>query len=344
MSNELERIKISIQNQISFDNVTPQFEEKQNTIKMYLKGLRLRNPILTASIGQSIISNVSKKIPKERKSELYSLWKEGVSGERKEEFEKRLRENIVDAILKQVKDKLNSKDLPTPISPTSVAQSEIPNYYITEEHYSLHTKEQLFVKLIETVCGRCGEHTYGLWAPGEIRGILKTYVPDFNNVNIVAIAEVGWINKQEIGPFEYLFYLLDKVLQEMYRRNQIPDYHVELFVAEGIGPGKKSFSYYIIPNLTEVFDKLYYGDDKYSGGRSKLKSLIFSFLVENWKVESNLRQNNSERAHAQINRLLYYLFYHKKLEMDSIIFLEDLKIKLGDSTRILFLDEVLSWM
>jgi len=156
---------------------------------------------------------------------------------------------------------------------------------------------------------------------------------------------VGRINLGEIGPFEYLFYLLDRVLQEMYRRNIVPSYYVELFVAEGVGGGKRFFSHFIIPNLSEVFHKLYYGYNRYTSyGVSKIKSLISSFLVENWNIDNNLKQNNSERAHAQINRLLYYIFSHQRLDMESILFLQDLKIKLGDTTPILFLEEVISWM
>ena len=313
--------------------------------KISIGGLRLRNPILTASIGQSIIANVSKQISSEDRIELYNFWKE-----KKEKFEEKFRDIVIDIVISQLKDKLESDDLPTPIFPTSVASSEIPNYYICEpaETYTLDTKIELFNKLAESICGRCGQRLYGLYVPEEgieIKEILKSYVPDFYNVNIGSIAGVGRINLREIGPFEYTFYLLDKVLQEMFRENKTPAYHVELFMIEGVGGGKKFFSHYVIPNLNEVFSRLYHGNDKYTSyGISKIKALISSFLVENWKIDKNLKNNNSEIAHTHINRLLYFIFCHRKLDIDSILFLEDLKIKLGDTTPIRYLEEVMSWM
>ncbi len=313
--------------------------------KVSIGGLRLRNPILTASIGQSIIANVSKQISSEDRVELYNLWKEN-----KERFEEKFQSIAIDIIISQLKDKLESDDLPTPIFPTSVASCEIPNYYICEpkETYTLDTKIKLFNKLADSICGRCGQRLYGLYVPEEgieIKEILKSYVPDFYNVNIGSIAGVGRINLREIGPFEYMFYLLDRVLQEMFRGNKAPTYHVELFMIEGVGGGKKFFSHYVIPNLNEVFFKLYHGNDKYTSyGISKIKALISSFLVENWNIDDNLKKNNSEIAHAHINRLLYSIFYHRKLDMNSILFLEDLKIKLGDATPIRYLEEVISWM
>jgi len=314
--------------------------------KISISGLRLRNPILTASIGQSIIANVSKQISSEDRIELYNFWKE-----KKEKFEEKLEDIVIDIIISQLKDKLESADLPTPIFPTSVASSEIPNYYICEpkEIYTLDTKIELFNKLADSICGRCGQRLYGLYVPEEgieIKEILKSYIPDFYNVNIGSIAGVGRINLREIGPFEYMFYLLDKVLQEMFRGNKIPAYHIELFMIEGVGGGKKFFSHYVIPNLNEVFKRLYKGSEKYweARGISKIKALISSFLVENWNIDNNLKKNNSEIAHAYINRLLYFIFYHRKLDMDSILFLEDLKIKLGDTTPIRYLEEVISWM
>ena len=89
--------------------------------KISISGLRLRNPILTASIGQSIIANVSKQISSEDRAELYRLLKE-----KKEKFEEKFQDIVIDIIISQLKDKLESADLPTPIFPTSVASSEIP--------------------------------------------------------------------------------------------------------------------------------------------------------------------------------------------------------------------------
>ena len=313
--------------------------------KISIRGLRLRNLILTASIGQSIIANVSKQISSEDRIELYRLWKE-----KKQKFEEKFQDIVIDIIISQLKDKLESDDLPTPIFPTSVASSEIPNYYIYEpkEAYTSDTKIELFNKLADSICGRCGQKLYGLYVPEEgieIKEILKSYIPDFYNVNISSIAGVGKINLSEIGPFEYMFYLLDKVFQEMFKENKIPNYHIELFIIEGVGRRKKFFSHYVIPNLNEVFSKLYHGNDKYTFyGISKIKALISSFLVETWKIDNSLKNNNSEIAHTYINRLLYFIFYHKKLDMDSILFLEDLKIKLGDTTPIRYLEEVMSWM
>ena len=322
--------------------------------KISISGLRLRNPILTASIGQSIIANVSKQISSEDRAELYRLLKE-----KKEKFEEKFQDIVIDIIISQLKDKLESADLPTPIFPTSVASSEIPNYYICEpkEIYTLDTKIELFNKLADSICGRCGQRLYGLYVPEEgieIKEILKSYVPDFYSVDILKISSVlqGKKTTEELrrfrrqtGPFEYIFYLLDKVLQEMFRGDKIPAYHVELFTIEGVGGGKKFFSHYMIPNLNEVFFKLYHGNERYTSyGISKIKALISSFLVENWNIDNNLKKNKSEIAHTHINRLLYYIFCHRKLDMDSILFLEDLKIKLSDTTPIKYLEEVISWM
>ena len=320
--------------------------------KISIGGLRLRNPILTASIGQSIIANVSKQISSEDRIELYNLWKE-----KKEKFEEKFQDIIINIIVSQLKDKLESDDLPTPIFPTSVALSEIPNYYISEpkETYTLDIKIELFNKLAGSICGRCGQRLYGLYISEEwVKDTLRDDAPDFYNVDILKISNVlqGKKTNEELrrfrnqtGPFEYLFYLIDKIMQEMYRKDIIPDFHVELFVSEGVGRGKKFFSHYIIPNLNEVFFKLYHGNDRYTSyGISKIKALISSFLVENWNVDNNLKKNNSEIAHAHINRLLYFIFCHRKLDMDSILFLEDLKIKLGDTTPIRYLEEVISWV
>ena len=374
-----------------------------------ISGLRLRNPILTASIGQSIIANVSKQISskdsrvkikiiknntrnpqitlknpildaslrqavtnnlsnilngkkhEEIRNTLYKLWKKSQGDKnKKEEFNLFLRDIVVDTIFDYIfKLENKDKDLPTPIFPTSVALSEIPNYYICEpkEIYTLDTKIELFNKLTDSICGRCGQRLYGLYVPEEgieIKEILKSYVPDFYSVDILKISNVlqGKKTTEELrrfrrqtGPFEYIFYLLDKVLQEMFRGDKIPAYHVELFTIEGVGGGKKFFSHYMIPNLNEVFFKLYHGNERYTSyGISKIKALISSFLVENWNIDNNLKKNNSEIAHAHINRLLYFIFYHRKLDMDSILFLEDLKIKLGDTTPIRYLEEVISWM
>ncbi|MEQ9716554.1 MAG: hypothetical protein ABGF52_13635 [Candidatus Asgardarchaeum sp.] len=318
--------------------------------KIAIRGLKLRNPILTSSIGQSIIAGIAKQISLKDRRELYNLWKE----RRREKFEEKFFDIIINIITLQLKGKLESEDLPTPVFPTSVALSEKPNYYIIKpkESYTLYTKMELFNKLANSICGRCGQRLYGLYIPEEgqeIREILKGYVPDFYNINIGSIAEIGRINLNEVGAFEYVFYLLDKVLQELFRRNKIPEYHIELLVIEGVGGGKKFFSHYIIPNLNEIFSKLYYGNNKYwvsASGKpsSKIKALISSFLVENWNIDASLKRNNSEIAHAYINRLLYFIFCHKRLDLDSILFLEDLKIKLGDTKPILFLEEVISWM
>jgi len=314
--------------------------------KILIRGIRLRNPILSSSIGQSIIANISRQISPEDRKELHMLWKKG----KREDFEEKLRDLVINIIIAQLKDKLVSEDLPTPIFPTSVALSEKPNYYIYEprETYTLDTKIELFNKLANSICGRCGQRLYGLYVPEEgfeIKEILKGYISDFYNVNIGSIADVGKVNLREIRPFEYLFYLLDKVLQEMFRKNSIPSYYLELLAIEGTGGGKKFFSHYIIPNLNEIFFKLYRGDNKYTAkGVSKIKTLISSFLIENWNIDSNLKKNNSEIAHTCINRFLYYIFCYRSLDMDSILFLEDLKIKLGDTTPIRYLGEVMSWM
>ena len=317
--------------------------------KIAIKGMRLLNPVLTATIGQSVIANLSRQILPEDRKTLYIYWKQ----KRKEEFLDKFYEIVTSIMIRQLKDKLESKDISTAVFPTGVASSETPNYYICEpeEIYTLDTKVKLFEKVAESICGRCGQRLYGLYVPeegSEIKEILKDYL-DLYSVNVGKIAEVGKINLREIGPFEYVFYLLDKVLQEMFRRNKLPDYHVELFVIEGVGGGKKFYSHYIIPNLVEVFYKLYHGDEKYwvSGANkvvSKIKAMVASFLVENWNIDAGMKQNNSEIAHRQIDRILYYIFCHRRLDMDAILFMEDLKVKLGDTTPILFLEEVISWI
>ena len=342
-----------IEKQIDFANISVQFKkDKHNKLKLSIQGLRksCRNPILAWALHSSIFAQISSQISENDKMELYTLYRSN-----KQKFEEKFQDIVIDIIISQLKDKLESDDLPTPIFPTSVASSEIPNYYICEpgETYTLDTKMELFSKLADSKCGKCGQRIYGVYVPAdwiEAREILKDtkYFPDFYNANILALAGIGKINVSEIGPFEYLFYLLDKLLQEMFRkfkRNAIPNYVVELFVIEGVGGRKKFFSHYVIPNLNEVFSKLYQGNDRYTSyGISKIKALISSFLVENWNIDNNLKKNNSEIAHAHINRLLYFIFCHRKLDMDSILFLEDLKIKLGDTTPIRYLEEVVLWM
>jgi hypothetical protein len=355
MDDEFERIQDILERQINFDNLNIKFKhDKKGSLKMSIRGLSLRNPILKSTLQSSIISNVSNQIPKQKIEKLYAAWKESQGDDRKKDkFEEGFQEVIIETISNSLKDKLALDDIPTPIFPTSVAISEIPNYYISEpkEIYNLTTKFELFIKLVNSKCGKCGQRIYGVYVPEEWievrKGILKNtkYFPDFYNANIPALAGVGRINIGEIGPFEYLFYLLDRILQEMYRRNAIPNYHLELIVQEKKTPqGKPFFYHYIVPNLSEIFKKLYYGDDKYTPYSSKIKALVSSFLVENWNIDNNLKRNNSEMAHNLLNRFLYYLFAHKKLDMDSILTLEDMKIKLGDNKPILFLEEVTSWM
>ena len=354
--NSIEELKdqenLSDEDKEIFSKLFERLNNKQ-VDKISIGGLRLRNQILSNSIAQPILANVSNKMSKEQKKELYILWKR----DKKEEFRERLYEIVKDLVTQMLTEKLaETDDLPSSIFPTSIAVDKAPNYYIFEppEAYTLSTKIELFNKLANSICGRCGQSIYGLYVSEEwVKEILKEDAPDFYNVDIVRISGVlkGKKRNEELRrfrnqnrPFEYLFYFLDKVLQEMYRRNIIPEFHVELFVIEGVGGGKKFFSHYIIPNLNEIFYKLYHGDDKYYDGISKIKHLISSFLVENWNIDDDLKKNNSERAHARINRLLYHIFCHKRLDMDSILFLEDLKIKLGDSTPILFLEEVILWM
>jgi len=209
--------------------------------KIAIRGIRLLNPVLTAAIGQSVIANLSRQILPEDRKTLYICWKQ----KRKEEFLDKFYEIVTSIIIRQLKDKLESKDISTAVFPTGVASSETPNYYICEpeEMYTLDTKVKLFEKVAESICGRCGERLYGLYVPeegSEVKDVLKDYL-DLYSVNVGKIAEVGRINLREIGPFEYVFYLLDKVLQEMFRRNKLPDYHVELFVIEGVGGGKKFY-------------------------------------------------------------------------------------------------------
>ena len=351
MSEELKNLRKLIERQITFDNVEVNFtQDKRGAPKLSIKRLSLRNPILKSTMQSSIISNVSIQIPKQKKEELYSLWVRREENKRiRDEFEEKFREAVIETVYNSLKSKLSSLDLPTPIFPTSVARDETPNYYVSQpsEKYVPATKLELFNKLSNSICGRFGRNVYGLYVSEEgfetVRSLLRKYItPDFSNIDIFRLAEIK-LNKVE--PFEYLFYLLDKILSDMYRHNLIPEYSVELFVVEGVGGGKKFFSHYVIPNLTEIFYKLYYGKEKYDKfGSSKIKAMISSLLLENWKVDRTLKKKNLDIAHMHINRLLYYLFFHKKLYIDSILFLEDLKIKLGDVTPILFLEEVMSWI
>jgi len=353
----MEKLRNLIERLIDFSGITVEFKERKDgpkiSMKISIKGLRksCKNPILAWSLHSSIFARLSSQISTNDRKRLHNLYKnKEMNKQAEEEFEEEFRKVLIDTIAIQLRDKLNSQDIPTPIFPTSVASSEIPNYYIQEpsETYTLDTKAKLFDKLANSICGKCGQRIYGLYVPEEgieIKEILKNHVKDFYNVNIGSVAEVGRINLGEIGPFEYMFYLLDKVLQEMFFAESIPTYHVELFVVEGTGSRKKFFSHYIIPNLNEVFLKLYDGEDRYtSSGISKIKALVSSLLVENWNIDNNSKKNNSEIAHAHINRLLYSIFCHRKLDIDSILFLEDLKIKLGDTTPIRYLEEVMSWM
>jgi hypothetical protein len=331
---------------IKFENTG--LEESNRKIRIVVsKGISFRNPILEESIKQSIIPNIGRRIPEEEKLKLKKLKEEG----KEEDFKKEFREIVIDTVALQLKEKLESNDLPTPVCPTSVALKEKPNYYVSEprEVYNSDVKFHLFSKLSSSVCGKCGRCVYGLYIPrGEVKEILDGYITwDNDGRQYISLSSIVGkkIESKEVGPFEYVFYLLDKVFQEMFRKKEIPDYHVELFVVERTKAKKKFFSHYIIPNVGEVFSKLYYGDGKYtSWGISKMKSLILSFLVENWNIRNDLKKNNSEIAHVYINRLLYYVFCHGKLDMDAILFLEDLKLKLGDKTPVYYLEEVISWM
>ena len=369
---KLEKIRKELDRMIDISNIRSIEFKESRTGKIKIKFIKdepnnpqvtLKNLILDASLRQAVTNNLSnilngKRYDKVREI-LYELWEKSQKDRnKKEEFYLFLRDVIVDIIFDNIfKIESKEKDLPTPIFPTSVALSEIPNYYISEpkETYTLDTKIELFNKLANSICGRCGQRLYGLYISEEwVKDTLRDDAPDFYNVDILKISNVlqGKKTNEELrrfrnqtGPFEYLFYLIDKIMQEMYRKDIIPDFHVELFVSEGVGRGKKFFSHYIIPNLNEVFFKLYHGNDRYTSyGISKIKALISSFLVENWNIDNNLKKNNSEIAHAHINRLLYFIFYYRKLDMDSILFLEDLKIKLGDTTPIKYLEEVISWM
>ena len=77
LNNEFERVKKLIERQIDFDNVEVMFkQDKKGSLKLSILRLSLRNPILKSTLQSSIISNVSKQIPKQRVGELYSLWTE----------------------------------------------------------------------------------------------------------------------------------------------------------------------------------------------------------------------------------------------------------------------------
>ncbi len=350
MDGEVE--KEIFERQINFSNLNPSFNADG---KLSLKRLSLRNPILKATFQSSILSNVSNTLNsdlhRKEREELFALYKQREKDRRiQEEFDEKLNDAIINITAESLKSKIDKEDLPTPVFPTSIDISEAPNYYIFDppEKYKEETKRELIRMLSELICGTCGNRIYGLYVPEEgfeLKEMLKDWIPDFYKVSISSIAKVGRLNPRQIGPFEYLFYLLDMPLKEMYKRNTIPSFHVELLVCQGIGRGKKSFSHYIIPGLSELYYKLYHGKSKYSPwGGSKIKALISSFIVENWKIENREKENISEIAHSYINRFLYYLLVYKTLDMDSIIFLEDLKIKKGDKTPVLFLDEVVSWI
>ncbi len=354
LNNEkLKTLMEEIESQIDFSNVKVKFDEKSGEIE-YIN-VPLKNPILDKALRKSVLAQISNIIRREeeKKKELYDLWKE-----KKEKiiYEEKFRSAVVEIIISQLEDKFESEDLSTSIFPTSVASSEVPNYYIRKpkERYTLETKIELFKKLSNSYCGQYGEYTYGLYIPeeaGRIRAVLRKYLPDFYNVDIHRIAGVE--RNVRIEPFEYLFYFLDKALQEIFfTEKTIPDWHVELFVVKKEcekkrgGEGKLFYSYYIIPNLADIFSKLYHGEDKYDywSGKSKIKILVSSFLIEKWNIEKDLKEDYSEIVHSYINRLLYFLFYHKRLDLDSILFLEDLKIKLGDTTTIKYLDDIVSYM
>jgi len=151
--------------------------------KISISGLRLRNQTLSNSIAQPILANVSNKMSKEQKNELYLLWKRG----KKEEFREGLYEIVKDIIINMLMEKLaETDDLPSSIFPTSIAIDKAPNYYICEpaETYTLDTKIELFNKLADTKCGKCGQRIYGVYVPEdwvEAKEILKNtkYFPDF---------------------------------------------------------------------------------------------------------------------------------------------------------------------
>ncbi|MDI6820544.1 MAG: hypothetical protein QMC89_06560, partial [Candidatus Hodarchaeaceae archaeon] len=84
----------------------------------------------------------------------------------------------------------------------------------------------------------CGYKFYGLYIPEEpeeakfFKESFKEYIPDFYHINIASLAKVGRLDLQKVRPFEYLFYLLDEPLKEMYLNEVIPTFHVELFISE----------------------------------------------------------------------------------------------------------------
>ena len=65
LSNKFEKVKTLIEKQINFNNTKIEFKrDKKGSLKLSILGLSLRNPILKSTLQSSIISNVSKQIPK----------------------------------------------------------------------------------------------------------------------------------------------------------------------------------------------------------------------------------------------------------------------------------------
>lgn len=353
----MKEVRQILEEQIDFDTLDISFKQEHSPFKMSIKGVGLHNSILEAALQQSILSNLSNvfnsKIYEEKRRHLHQLFKQ-IKTDRiaEEQFKVELKKEIIDIAIEMWEKKLVSNDIPTPAFPTSVAYDEAANYYISSESYTREMKITLINRLADSYVGRCGNKLYGLYIPEEpeeayiLKEWLKDKVPSFYRVNISDLARVGKLRLEFVGPFEFLFYLLDEPLKEMYQRESIPSFHVELFTIEKrLGRGKISFSHHVIPSLDEIYFKLYHGDEKYTSiGSSKVKSLVASFLPENWKMEARDRERIIEEAHKHIDSFLYCLFICKTFDLDSFLLLEELKLKSGEMSQIWFVDEVMSWI
>jgi hypothetical protein len=223
----MEEIRQILWNEINFDDFDVSFKQEHPSFKLSIKGIRFRNPILGAALQQSILSNLSNvlnsRIYAEKRKNLYSLFKKSKTKRIAEErFRAELKKIITNLVCEMWNQKLLGEDIPTSVFPTSVSYGEAPNYYISSESYTQETKVILINHVTNLVVGRCGNKFYGLYIPEEpedayvLKQWFEEHAQSLYQVNIAGLAHVGKLNLREIGPFEYLFYLLDEPFKRDY--------------------------------------------------------------------------------------------------------------------------------
>jgi hypothetical protein len=122
---------------------------------------------------------------RKEREELFALYKQREKGRRiQDEFDEKLNDAIINITSESLKSKIDKKDLPTSIFPTSIDVSEAPNYYLFDplEKYKEETKREFIRMFSELICRMCGNRIYGLYVPEEgfeLKEMLKDWIPDF---------------------------------------------------------------------------------------------------------------------------------------------------------------------